>query len=1184
MIFLKTISKKIILSFFILSSFLVTGKTSFAEALDFDIIVPVNETYDPYPLKKLDDDLFNLIYDTTDPDNITLDESLTEESFSSLKDPEDGYNRYLEILTEEENLIDSDGYYYPTLTFHIGSGNTEELITVSTSVLEYYLVSEDGVIINEEELDSNVETEAFARIYSVVGFESNNVQIGDKTSNVKYDVTYRSDYTFSSGETIDVFHIVKSAEGAEKDQEKWMFLTEGLMPRDGTPLITVNAMNRTYFDPSGPNLDNSGLYTWSYYQEVNGLRLIPIDPEKDGDCFSVVQGDNNEKTTSLPLSGAEDLDSYRVLIEGNLIESDAIYYDFYEDILNITNEMRELEYISYEIRISDGLSDLANGDLISSGRVDDIGGLFYKFKFYADYNALLATGSDAFDIILTGSSSNDTESNKVTVKLVLDDIKLPKININKLTVQNNTIRDLWQSMGLLQANVASYSTANFTADDDGAIPVLRDSDGNDGNYAKDGDSISIYLSYTSSCSGYTLSENSPITFFMRSKSLNINPNPSSITESEVVYSAMLTGFTENGIGYLLLKNSSAISGDEEGIELLYIDNVEAQGEAVALSPGGTILQNYINNSNNTLGYSSSEDIAFDPNSTTRDLEQLLQGLSGTRAYLNIFDYDSKKSDIDRYNAANDPDITNPEPHNDSKKIEGYSHYYRIINGSGSFEENISLNGHENDGEYDILKLIAVDKAGNIGTVNKNNLETILSELATAGFTNSVYQYYIDTIIPDITAKLEKTKDANGLDLTGEIPFKVYDTLKLSLTLDDYNLYSYNVSEFSPYLTVNGIDSSPLPDADFPVDKTILDTATPAIETIEFTVENSNDDGTVSATATITDKAGNTNSSEIEGELLNSPPVAVSLELYEEYWGDNWMNKNIEGDSGLKASSGVNEYRFSKGALISNSSSPDLYITNIDYLGKDRVKILGVNISGKGEIFYDHDTTTTSPEDIKLAEINNNDTSISGFYLIPDSKNTVTVTPYGTSGLPGPPTTVHIVIDTEVNSGSMDSQTMHTAAVNNSNGKYEFELDFKNILELAGLKGYKIASITNSGKSVSTSVVDYPVGDSSLTGNYEDHLGLFTTPFTELTGNSIEKVIRIDKADLKQGSRATIKVSVIDALGSQKSFDLNYLLVEPSVELKVKTKDSNRLRKSFIRLVGDDDEDGFNVETLEETGE
>ncbi len=1193
MVSLKSIFKKIVLPVFIFSVFLGAGKSSFAEPLNFDIIVPVNEKYDPYPLKKLETEFFNTVFPTGS--NTAPDLSLSRDDFSTDED----YARYQEIVTARqengENLIDEDGYYYPTLTLHIGSGNTEDLITLSTSILRYYLVSEDGDIINQDEVGSSTEKEAFARIYSVEGFESNNVQIGDKNSNVKYDVTYRSDYTLD-GDTVDVFHVVKSA---TDDKESWMFLTEGLITEtddDLYPLIVVNAMNRTYFDPNGPSVDKNGVYTWTYYQEVDGLRLIPINPEKDGDCFTVVHFDENTPAdnNTLPLKGAGNIESYKVLIEGSLIESDAVYFDYYKDLLNITNEVRELENVSYEIRVSDGASDIANGEILAS-EVKNISGLFYNFQFYADYNTLLNQNTDTFDIVLKGSSSNSTGSNKVTVTVVLDDIKLPKINIDKINVSNNTTKKLWDSIGLDSTAATTYSTANFTAGSDDAIPTIRDNDGNDGNYAKAGDSISISIGYTASCGEYKLSENSYITLFLDNNILNITP--SLITETDAAYNVSLNNFIGGGIAYLVLKNTIDPSnmGDNEKIELLYIDNIEASDEAVALDPGGTIYPEYINASvANTLSYSSSEDIPFNPSSSTRELTKLTQGITGVRAFLTIFDYDSSKSDIERYNTEVDPDIINPVPHNSTLNSIPYGdHYYRIVANS-TFEESVALDSHNNDGAYTVVKLIAIDKAGNIETENKENIDTILSQLSNAGLSGTVYEYFVDTIDPYIKVSLEKIADANGLPLSGNVPFKNKDTLRLALDLHDYNLYSYRTTALNPVLTNSGLTSNP--DFSFPIAETKHEVDSLENISIDFTVENSTDTtsaGHIFGTATAKDKAGNESTASLIGELTNTIPTPVYIELYEQYWGDNWTNSatNILGDGTLSAADGTNTYSFSKGALKSNSSKPDIYITGIDTTGTDRVQFLKINIAGKGEVFYDHTLTTTTPEDLRLEEINSNDSNITNFYLIPNSKNIMTVTPVGPSGIlgisynpSGNVNSTYAVIDTEVNSDAMDTQTMNTAELNNSTGNYEFKLDFSNILELSGLKGYKIEGVTSSGNSISTSVVNYPTGETSLGSNYANHMALSATPSANLVSASIEKVITIDKDDLMQGSRAVLKVSVIDSLGSKKTFDLHYLLEEPSVELKAKTNNSNRLRKSYIRLVGDDGNKGFKVETLEETGE
>ena len=98
------------------------------------------------------------------------------------------------------------------------------------------------------------------------------------------------------------------------------------------------------------------------------------------------------------------------------------------------------------------------------------------------------------------------------------------------------------------------------------------------------------------------------------------------------------------------------------------------------------------------------------------------------------------------------------------------------------------------------------------------------------------------------------------------------------------------------------------------------------------------------------------------------------------------------------------YSFSKGASGSGSTTPDIYIRgnskgNINNTGNDRVQVVSLDINGE-EKFYNHGNLSSGQDSLNLADVNSKDTAINGFYLLPNSKNTVKITPYGISGKKG----------------------------------------------------------------------------------------------------------------------------------------------------------------------------------------
>ncbi len=612
------------------------------------------------------------------------------------------------------------------------------------------------------------------------------------------------------------------------------------------------------------------------------------------------------------------------------------------------------------------------------------------------------------------------------------------------------------------------------------------------------------------------------------------------------YVFQLSNFVENGAAYI---NAGSTDEDSERIKVLYIDNQDPGGEAAAST------EEYINDSSSSIVYSSDEE------GSGSSEEELTTGLTGTRAYINIFSYSSSESDID----AADPDIVG-EPHNGSS-ISDVKYYRAVLENNSSFDDVISpdVSGHTNDGGYHIHKVMAVDKAGNVETSNKVSLASIALEVDSSG---AVSDYYVDTIKPVIDTSLKKTGDLypeleSAFGLPDELPFKNGDDVEVSCIVTDYNLDTYSIAENGISLTDN---------FGFPVSDT---------STLSFTVENltTDDSGTGYAFFTINaiDKAGNTSTEPVSGQLLNTPPSNVTLERYEEYRID-WMNSStgISGYNNLEDPT-ENGYSFSKGALFSGSSKPDIYVTGeyygeIDKDGSDMVQLFRVDLNGETK-YYNHGKLSPGQSSLNLNDINTNDASINDFYLQANSKNTVKVTPYGASGVIGNEYTESIVIDTDINS---DSNMMSSGSYLSSSGKYSFELDFSQVSELSGLKAYKVSKITaKNGRSTITTY------DNSSSTTYTN---LSTVPSTILKASNVSDTILIDKGNLVPGSRSTLYADVVDALGSEKQVKFTLLVPEPSINLKAKTKSSSRVRSSGVKVVGETiDDRGFGVESVENSG-
>ena len=1049
------------------------------------------------------------------------------------------YDDYPLKKFEAGDVIDKphDGeYYYPALTYLKGSGaeniSDGQWVPASDEVVSstYYL-SSDGTINNYD--TSGV---PFARIYRL------NYQIKSlnyDSGNVKFKMSY-----ISEGEGGDIVHEVVDSSGAVLTISP----DGGVINADETEcLVVVNALDRIYNSESGS--------TFQYYQGTNSLQLYPTDPKNDGNWLTLFDSAGTPVET-LPLNAS--MEDYDVTVECKLRIKDAVYYDYYKNYIS-TGE-QELKSIEAVIRPTNGGLTYSFTD----SNPDLEGKSYFNFKFTKKYSSLLASGSDTFDITFTGSTStveyvnsdqldiyagDELEINSSDIvrtagekdTLTLSSIKLPKATLNSLTISNNTTATLWTSLGVSNATY-SNTTFDLTGFSDGIISKTGD-----GNYAKTGDDISIKLDYTTNIDGDKYTLDKTISLLYGTEILNLSD-----IDNDNIYSAALGSFTGNGAAYLVFKNVADAStvGSSGMIEALYIDNLDPNTEIISAT------KQYINNSAYYLEHSSSEE----GRGSDYSLEDLTTGYTGTRAYIDIFSYNNSESDIQEF----DPGISTV-PYTGSALG---TKYYNVILG---YSDDILIDsiGHKNDGGYHINKVMAIDKAGNVEAANKTDLATILSEV---DYTTEVYDYYIDTISPIITASLQKTADLypdldSVFGLPAELPFKFGDQLKLSLKVIDYNLNEYSLDDSSIYLTNS---------YSFP----LLNTAE-----LTFTVQNPTTDSSGSNyeffTATAEDKAGNSSTVPITGELINTAPSDLAMQLYEEHW--DWQNSAtyLGGDSTLQDPDDY-LYRFSKGARRSGSLSPDAYITGtaydkIDDRGDDKVQILSVDINGD-QIYYDHGNLTPSDPHrygINLSDINYYDPNIDDFYLSPNSKNIIKATPYGVSGVKGNEYMEKIVIDTDINStNTIVSHGVYSAA----SETYKFELDFSSIAEFAGLKGYKVNKIiAKSGNNITTTY------DNSSSTTYEI---LPTIPSTKLkTTSGLVSMVELDKSYIKPGTRSILYADVVDGLGSKMQLEFTLLTPEPSVKLTAKTKSSEKKRVSHLKVVGENyDNYGFKVYGIQEAEE
>ena len=1143
----KIIHKKYLLFIFILMLFNQAIYTANMSTIQFAIIVPINPEYDSNSLKNLEY-LYPGMMSVIFPNNSYPSPAEPSEVAKAYDIGSREYEDYLEIFeryypnydaadavkdyTIGEMLVGSDGYYYPTVSLQIGTGNTTDLITMDESLQDYYMLDETGEITTDPAI-------SYARVYSCV-IESNNVVLVNGNSNVKYTVAYRS-VEEVGGVDIDVQNIVQDESGG------WLWLDDDQLT--DTTLETaeyttvVNGMSRKYFGTE-PVYDTSlKTYTHEYYQDLGTLSMVPLNPDGDSAYYSLIEAPSGMSGTLVdalyPVNNTSD---FYALVEGRLVSTDAVYYAFVDTDINTTEYT--LGEMDIEVYRSDGVSgtyDQTSAPIYSRSETGLLG-LVHNFSFEIPYETMLQALDDPvqgkFDIVMRGKSDTST------IERVLDGIVLPVVRVNSVSVSNGTTLLLWTSMGFSADEITSYSNADFTNPGNSLIQLNKGV--NDGNYAKAGDALVVVADYDLVLSPEKYR-------FDKSLSLLVNgvTNDPLLSwydplSGKYVYTFYLNNFTGNGAAYI---TAGSTDEDSERIKVLYIDNQNPSGE------GAAATKQYINDSSSSIIYSSNEE---GKGSTEEDLTS---GLTGTRAYINIFSYNSDESDISTTN----PDITGT-PHKGTS-IADAKYYRAVLENNGSFDDVIltDISGHTNDGGYHINKVMAVDKAGNVETTNKIYLPIIVLEADSSG---AVADYYVDTINPLINASFKKTGDLHpeldsAFGLPQELPFKHGDDVELSLNVVDYNLDTYDVDE-------NGISITD--DFSFPV---------PNTSTLSFTVENLTTDDTGAGYAfyiiRASDKAGNSSLEAVSGHLLNTPPSNIALERYEDY-KINWMNSStgISGISSLQDPE-ENGYSFSKGSLFSGDLKPDIYITGqyysgIDKYGSDKVQLLRVDLNGD-QVYYNHGILSPGEDYLNLDYINTKDASINDFYLQANSKNTVTVTPYGASGVMGNDYIERIVIDTDVNS---DSNLMSNGSYISSSGKYSFDLDFSQILELAGLTGYKINKITvkNGGDTKTT------YDNTSST----DFTSLTAVPSTTLTTSNVSDNILIDKGNLVPGSRSTLYVDVIDALGSEKEVQFTLLVPEPSIKLKAKTTSSDRVMESDVKIVGETiDDKGFEVETVQNSG-
>jgi hypothetical protein len=777
-------------------------------------------------------------------------------------------------------------------------------------------------------------------------------------------------------------------------------------------------------------------------------------------------------------------------------------------------------------------------------------------------------------------------SDVATLNRVYLDANPPKIE--SIELKNLTLENLWGSLKKLESStvfsdseVLEYSGYTLDSSNSSTLASQDTARGDplylpssiEGKFAKEGDRITLVITVSDDNIDETATLNVDLGDFGLGSVTSASTTK--VSDTQIKFEWEITvGSVSEGSAFAVFdiedEYGNNLNERIQSAEVAEIDNTAL----VDTSISSYSTKDSMNTYNAKAPYSGEAYRYFNS-----DYRLAYSSSSDARAYLILFRQDGTESDA----GSSSVDFQNVDSG-------GTSIYYGAAKSSEDFSfEDISTGNY--DGKYEVKRILSIDKAGNISNTNgdsifygssietENELAYILnSNISVLASSSSINEgeYFVDTMAPQgVEGKIIKVSDADPsldsyLGLSGELPFKYGDILKLTLTATDYNIAQ------AADQSIVSVGSTSL---NASASLTLTDSATPPWETAMFEVDNSSDsiDDHNFYDATVVDKAGNSSPADIIGTLSNITPALVSINLYENFWS-NWKNETTEvsGDSSLQADNSGDTYGFSKGSKSSNAPRP-LFALNFS---GDLSTVAYLKLTVNGTEHFEAYTPTTY--DISITDVD------AGIYLTPNTKNIVSAISYSAAGKPAATLdTSYIVADTEVNSSST-AQLTKSADYIASTEKYEFELDFSSILELAGLKGYKVKSVkTNvNGETISSSpMIDYPSGDNSLGSDYDGHMGLSTTPFTTLTGANIKRTVSISKDDLLPGSRSTLVVSLIDALGSQKDIDFNFLLPEPSVKLKAKTIDSRKIRESAVKVVGESYSDkGFEVKTLEDTGE
>lgn len=1069
-----------------------------------------------------------------------------------------------------QGLIDEDGYYIPIITDVRGGGVPSysdylESSGTTTDDIDYYKMNL---------VTTTIEGYEGYRVYEAT-IPVNNLNYIN--GNVKYEIAYVGTNSTAGGE--DVYHVLRAetSNGSPNKLLRAILTDEQVDLSQPVPLL-IDGTNRVYYDESP--IEIGGELVQRYFSGDDNYRLTitPIDPALDNEAFTIMRDGSivRELYFTKNYDSTVRINGETSLTYGDILVVQARIYDSTGSTLLFTGE---------EKFTSNSSSETFN--------INDF-----------EYESLLNKG-DTFDIELIVFAKTPLGSIRQATA-TLNDVKLPWVEPYKVLLNNATTNSLWTALNFGETLAQNYSQKSFNYDS--ANKTFTEG-AEDGNYAKFGDDVSVnifYRTHNMYVNGKSTSID-PITYLVyksnnntyeiipfKGDKISSDGNDEQVLSGVITYSSLIVDLedakNENGPAYLLLRNveKQAIGKDitlESTLPIVYIDNLDATESKPEMNGGNTYSEGVYINSDNTLTYKSTEDGT-----------NIIEGNTGVRTYIKLFSYDDPigepYSDFERSSEKYIPPTVIPNsgtPH----YYTGLSNYYYTIIKETQYENVVADSSHSYDGKYFIQKVMAIDKAGNVEDIDTTgistaNLKTVLiNQIAIPTDATNKFTYYVDTIAPYVSGVMQKTHDSNtdlslGIDLDTALrltpdvwddyapPFKTGDTAGIKVDLEDQNIYACIVNDIY----------------NFSSDQIFNASGSYILSDITVTNTGITDGNHTFFNVTAVDKAGNSTSANINGDLLNSIPSNIALEVYEDH-KTKWLNEStqITGDNSLVDNDDYS-YRFSKGADRSGSTKPDIYITNINNSGDDMTQVIGIDVSGEKK-FYNHGyyKSSTAQTDVNLFEMNSKDSSLNNFYLTPNSKNTVTVTPYGPSGVKGNDYIENVVIDTNVNSSSGTSLT-ESATYNSSSEKYEFDLDFSKVLELAGLKGYKVKNIVTkiNGKTVSSSPTVYYTDSGNADSSYDNHIILSTEPSTVLAGNNITRTVGISKSDVIPGSRCTLEVSVLDSLGSQQDVEFNFLLPEPSVNLKAKTSNSNRIRESNIKVVGESNGNGFGVKNIEEKGE